>query len=696
MTVTIDRFAGLEEFDRLRENIAGRMDDLAGRLDAELGQSENNAELRRQAALLREGVFRVLVMGDFNRGKSTVLNALLGANILPINATPTTAVITVIKFGPEPMVRVKFTNGRADEELSFEQFKERYQLSLDDDRDSATSRAAKLDRFSEVDRAVVEYNLELCRYDVELIDSPGLNDHPARTQRVVEQLKRTDAVIFVFDAMHFYTQQEQDYLENMVRRHNLTNLFFLVNAWDNIERSSLNPEEDQAKIRARMKKELAKYVSESRFEERVFEVSALQALTARWDKKTKQPRTPPDSDKLATSHMSEFEAALDAFLRNERGKVLVDRALRSVELGLARAREEIVARLSTLDVEVSELERRLKATEPGFTKLDQIRTNLLQAVQKVNQTQQKTIYESLHSFFRKVESEFTEDARQFMEDSEGGGFNLAAVPEALFDSDRFRAKLAGRFEEQATRYFNRRLTEWNVEAQAQLREVFEKLKDELMGYAGEYDETVEAIRREFLGGTTAGPWQMDASAVSDTLERWLSGSSFFDFDPQNMASGANDPFGDMVRVLAVYGLTYAVIGGVAGLIGLILSTSILGLPALLVTAVVGGSLGSRVLTNRLVDAYSDHTKKQLLPSVEAKEADLKAAVNETFSRFDEELGRGVKREIDDLRGGFQKAVARKRELEGKAEQERARLEGLRGEGEARLNEMQTEVDTFFR
>jgi hypothetical protein len=256
--------------------------------------------------------------------------------------------------------------------------------------------------------------------------------------------------------------------------------------------------------------------------------------------------------------------------------------------------------------------------------------------------------------------------------------------------------LAARFEEEAARYFNRRLTEWNVEAQTQLREVFEKLKDELLGYAAEYDETVEAIRRDFLGGSAAGPWQMDASSVSDTLERWFSGSSFFDFDPQDMANGSGDVFGDVVRALAVYGLTYAVIGGVAGLIGLILSTSILGLPALLITVVVGGSLGSKVLTSRLVDAYSEHTRKQLMPSVETKEGELKAAVGGIFEHFGAELGRGVQREIDDLRGSFQKAVARKRELEGKAEQERARLEGLRGEGEARLNEMRAEVAAFFK
>jgi len=102
------------------------------------------------------------------------------------------------------------------------------------------------------------------------------------------------------------------------------------------------------------------------------------------------------------------------------------------------------------------------------------------------------------------------------------------------------------------------------------------------------------------------------------------------------------------------------------------------------------------LTNRMVDAFSDHTKKQLMPTIESKEAELKTAIAEIFERFGGELDRGVQREIDDLRGGFQKAVARKRELEGQVEQERARLERVRQEAEGRLDEMRSEVESFFK
>jgi ribosome biogenesis GTPase A len=42
--------------------------------------------------------FKVLILGEFKRGKSTVINAILGADILPAFATPCTAVINEIKW----------------------------------------------------------------------------------------------------------------------------------------------------------------------------------------------------------------------------------------------------------------------------------------------------------------------------------------------------------------------------------------------------------------------------------------------------------------------------------------------------------------------------------------------------------------------------------------------------------------------
>jgi hypothetical protein len=53
---------------------------------------------------IEEGRLRVAVLGQFKRGKSTLLNALLGVPLLPTGVTPVTAIPTVIKAGNTPSV----------------------------------------------------------------------------------------------------------------------------------------------------------------------------------------------------------------------------------------------------------------------------------------------------------------------------------------------------------------------------------------------------------------------------------------------------------------------------------------------------------------------------------------------------------------------------------------------------------------
>ncbi len=78
----------------------------------ELGEPATAAE----AAALRErgarGTFYVACVGQFKRGKSTLLNALVGRPVLPTGVVPVTAVVTVVRFGREPTLRVRTDDWR--------------------------------------------------------------------------------------------------------------------------------------------------------------------------------------------------------------------------------------------------------------------------------------------------------------------------------------------------------------------------------------------------------------------------------------------------------------------------------------------------------------------------------------------------------------------------------------------------------
>lgn len=64
---------------------------------------------------LWEGCFRLAVLGQFKRGKSTLLNALLHEPLLPTGILPLTAIPTTIRYGPERRIRIHYVDGRFED-----------------------------------------------------------------------------------------------------------------------------------------------------------------------------------------------------------------------------------------------------------------------------------------------------------------------------------------------------------------------------------------------------------------------------------------------------------------------------------------------------------------------------------------------------------------------------------------------------
>lgn len=80
-------------------------------LAEELGAEAQAEEARELAARVSEGRFYVACVGQFKRGKSTLLNALVGHAVVPTGFVPVTAVPTVIRFGDELRARVRMRDG---------------------------------------------------------------------------------------------------------------------------------------------------------------------------------------------------------------------------------------------------------------------------------------------------------------------------------------------------------------------------------------------------------------------------------------------------------------------------------------------------------------------------------------------------------------------------------------------------------
>jgi hypothetical protein len=82
----------------------------------EVGGDQVLAEAAALGERLAEGRFFVACVGQFKRGKSTLINALVGVSVLPTGVVPVTSVVTVVRHGAGPRARVRL-GGRAWQEI---------------------------------------------------------------------------------------------------------------------------------------------------------------------------------------------------------------------------------------------------------------------------------------------------------------------------------------------------------------------------------------------------------------------------------------------------------------------------------------------------------------------------------------------------------------------------------------------------
>ncbi len=81
------------------------------RLAERFGDDGLSDEARAALQPLEENLLRMVALGQFKRGKSTLLNALLGDPVLPSGVAPVTSVSTLVRWSPEPCLTVFYENG---------------------------------------------------------------------------------------------------------------------------------------------------------------------------------------------------------------------------------------------------------------------------------------------------------------------------------------------------------------------------------------------------------------------------------------------------------------------------------------------------------------------------------------------------------------------------------------------------------
>ncbi len=167
--------------------------------------------------LLTAKRYRVAVIGEFKRGKSSMINALLGAEVLPTDVAPATGTRNRIVFGTEKGIEITYKDGKR-ERRPLEDLR-RYGTKLDEES------AANARRIREI---VVTYPSIFSQNRFEIIDTPGLNDDEETMETTLDVLDELDAAIVVISAQYPYSMTERDMVLRLIGKKDIRHITFVV------------------------------------------------------------------------------------------------------------------------------------------------------------------------------------------------------------------------------------------------------------------------------------------------------------------------------------------------------------------------------------------------------------------------------------------------------------------------------------
>lgn len=327
-----------------------------GEVLEQLELTDQAQQAEEAARRLKSHVFTVGIMGEFKRGKSTVINALLGQKIAPADVLPASATLNRITYGLTPRATIVFKDGRR-QEVPVDSIKE-YVTKITDES-AAMAQTVEL--------AIVEYPCPFCQNNVEIIDTPGLNDDERMDEISESVIPELDAVVMVLSAIAPFSKSEAEFVRNKLMTSDVSRLIVVVNQIDMVL-----DEEDRARvvdsIKERIQREVLGRIAAIHGEDspfyrdarkklsdmKLYPTSAIRALMGRVRNK---PEMVEDSGILP------FEDRLRRMLTQERGSLEIVRVSGVISKLLQEGRSALELRANALQMDSEQFKARQREAE---------------------------------------------------------------------------------------------------------------------------------------------------------------------------------------------------------------------------------------------------------------------------------------------------------------------------------------------
>jgi len=207
----------------LKKRLMEIIPEISDLISNDLPGEEQKKMLKELTRDMKSSYVTLVVVGEFNRGKSTLVNALIGMDLLPMDITPTTATINVIHTGSVPCITACFSDG-SKEKMPIEK--------------EMLSKFVVDDAFDPNTVKYIDVTLESKRLPdgLYIVDTPGVNDlNNHRAEITYRFLPNADAVLFLIDATAPVSKSEAKFIEESIKGQGINDVIFIAGHYDDVD-----------------------------------------------------------------------------------------------------------------------------------------------------------------------------------------------------------------------------------------------------------------------------------------------------------------------------------------------------------------------------------------------------------------------------------------------------------------------------
>jgi len=387
-----------------------------GNFSQQLGLTEISEQSQHLSHKLADNGFSIAVFGEFNKGKSTFINALIGQEVLPTDILATTATTTRIIHKRYIGAKICFKNGH-EKDIPLKELTN-YITKLSE---NSTARSAN------IKEAIISYPLPFAQENhIEIVDTPGLNDDAEMTGRTLSIIQNCDIAIMVISAQTPFSMSEVEFLKKLLNQ-GIAKILFVVNQIDLY--SSIDAQRIIEMIDKKLKKLIQEWTEENPNNKRknnlpqVFGISALKALQARQSK---------NMELFTQSNFANLELELKKIINEQLNIIRLEQITQKID----EFSRKIATKMGSKNIDIESSQMQLKTMSDSLTeKIKQIKivkTNMAQSLNSLDSSLSTQLSALNYSFVdnlkqkaREVITSTTIDADQFNKDLEGFQKNLS-------------------------------------------------------------------------------------------------------------------------------------------------------------------------------------------------------------------------------------------------------------------------------